>query len=97
MFRSHCCLDSLKEMKGTTISVTVLMSVYNGEPYLSDAIQCILQQTFQNFEFIIINDGSTDSSRETIDHYADQDSRIVPINQENIGLTKSLNKGIALS
>ena len=77
--------------------VTVVMSVYNGEPYLAEAIESILLQTFQDFEFIIINDGSTDSSFETIQKYADKDLRIVPITQENLGLTRSLNIGIQLA
>ena len=70
------------------------MSVYNGELCLTEAIESILNQTFRDFEFLIINDGSTDSSWEIIQRYADKDQRIVPITQENIGLTKSLNKGI---
>ena len=77
--------------------VTVVMSVYNGEPYLAEAIESILLQTFQDFEFIIINDGSTDSSFETIQKCADKDLRIVPVTQENIGLTRSLNIGIQLA
>lgn len=82
-------------MKNPTISV--LMSVYNGEPYLSESIESILNQTYRDFEFIIINDGSTDSSWETIQHYAAQDGRVIPISQGNIGLTKSLNRGIQLA
>ena len=75
-------------------TISVLMSVYNGELCLTEAIESILNQTFRDFEFLIINDGSTDSSWEIIQRYADKDQRIVPITQENIGLTKSLNKGI---
>ena len=70
------------------------MSVYNGEPYLKQSIESILCQTFEDFEFIIINDGSTDNSWEIIKVYAERDSRIVPVTQKNIGLTKSLNKGL---
>ena len=79
------------------IIISVIMSVYNGENYLVDAIESILHQTFQQFEFIIINDGSIDSSWRIIQQYAEQDPRIVPITQDNIGLTRSLNKGIQLS
>ena len=82
-------------MKAPT--VTVLMSVYNGEPYLTEAIESILNQTYRDFEFIIINDGSSDTSWKIIERYAAEDLRIVPITQENIGLTKSLNKGIKLA
>ena len=73
------------------------MPVYNGEPYLHESIESILNQTFKNFEFIIINDGSNDNSWDIIKEYSEKDPRIVPISQENIGLTKSLNKGIRMA
>jgi glycosyltransferase involved in cell wall biosynthesis len=76
--------------------VTCLMSVYNGESYLCEAIESILDQAFTNFEFIIINDGSTDDSLLIIEKFNDPRIRLV-CNNENIGLTKSLNKGIELS
>ena len=76
--------------------ITVLMPVYNGEDYLKEAIESILNQTFKDFEFLIINDGSTDKTLEILQSY--YDSRIKTINNEkNIGLTKSLNKGLHLS
>jgi len=72
------------------------MSVYNGEPFLREAIDSILQQTFTDLEFLIINDASTDQSVKIIESY--QDSRIQMFsNVENIGLTKSLNKGLDLA
>lgn len=76
------------------IKVTVLMSVYNGGRYLREAIGSILNQTFRDFEFLIINDGSTDSTREIISSYDDYRIRLIN-NEVNIGLTKSLNKGLA--
>jgi glycosyltransferase involved in cell wall biosynthesis len=76
--------------------VTVLMSVYNGEKYLSEAIDSILGQTFEDFEFLIIDDGSTDSSSEVIRSYTDPRIRLIK-NGENIGLTCSLNKGLKLA
>lgn len=75
--------------------ITVVMSVYNGADHLSESIESILTQTFKDFEFIIINDGSTDRTQKIIDSY--KDKRISVINQENCGLTKSLNTGISLS
>lgn len=75
--------------------VSVVMSVYNGEKYLREAIDSVLNQTFKDFEFIIINDGSTDETQEILESY--NDSRIILIHQKNMGLTKSLNKGIALA
>jgi len=78
-----------------TPKVSVVMSVYNGEKYLREAIESILNQSFREFEFIIVNDGSTDKTTEIIGSY--NDSRIAIINNEkNIGLTKSLNKGLKI-
>lgn len=77
--------------------ISVVMSVYEGEPYLREAIESILNQTFKDFEFIIINDGSTDQSWSIIQEYTEKDQRIVPVIQDNIGLTKSLNKGISMA
>ncbi len=76
--------------------VTVLMSIYNGEKYLHQAINSILNQTFKDFEFLIINDGSTDGTAEILQSYNDFRIRIIN-NEKNIGLTKSLNKGLKLA
>ena len=76
-----------------TPRISIVMSVYNSEKYLREAIDSILKQTFKDFEFIIINDGSTNGTREILESY--NDPRIILIHQENMGLTKSLNKGIA--
>ena len=75
--------------------ISVVMSVYNGEKYIRDAIDSILYQSFTNFEFIIVNDRSTDRSLEIIESYNDE--RIVLLNQNNSGLAKSLNNGINVS
>ncbi len=77
--------------------ITVLMSVYNAADDLKDSVESILNQTYSNFEFIIINDGSTDGSQEILEYYAKKDSRIILINQDNAGLTKALNNGIKVS
>lgn len=73
-------------------TISVVMSVYNGQDYLSAAIESILNQKFKDFEFIIINDGSTDSSLKIIKQY--KDPRIVIISRKNKGLVASLNEGI---
>ena len=78
--------------------ISVIMSVYNSEKYLSESIESILNQTFSDFEFIIIDDGSIDNSLDIIEMYSKKDSRIQIIRNEiNIGLTKSLNKGITFA
>ena len=72
---------------------SVVMSVYNGEEYLKEAIDSILHQSYANFEFIIIDDASTDGSLEIIQSY--NDPRIIILqNNENLFLAASLNKGI---
>ncbi len=73
--------------------VSVVMSVYNGEAYLTDAIQSVLDQTFTDFEFIIINDGSTDSSIGILEDFNRRDPRIRLIDQDNTGLTAALRTG----
>jgi hypothetical protein len=78
--------------------VSVVMSVYNGERYLREAIESILSQTFTDFEFLIIDDGSTDNSADIIRAYQNHDPRIRLVqNDANIGLTRSLNKGLDLA
>lgn len=75
--------------------ISVLLPVYNGGEYLQTAIDSILNQTFSDFEFIIINDASTDDSEKVI--LSNTDSRIVYIkNEQNLGLIKTLNKGLDL-
>lgn len=75
--------------------VSVIMSVYNGEKYLRESIESILGQTFKDFEFIIINDGSTDKSENIIKSF--NDPRIKLISRSNKGLVASLNEGIEKS
>jgi glycosyltransferase involved in cell wall biosynthesis len=79
--------------KNNLPQVSVVMSVYNAGSYLQEAIDSILNQTFSNFEFIIVNDGSTDDSLSVIKSY--NDNRIVLLDQVNSGLSKALNDGIA--
>lgn len=73
-------------------TISVVMSVYNGADYVREAIDSILGQTFFDFEFIIINDGSTDKTSEILLSYSDK--RIVVISQKNQGLVRSLNIGV---
>lgn len=73
--------------------VSVLMSVYNAEKYLKTAIESILNQSYKNFNFIIVDDGSTDSSKDIINSYNDYRIKVI-INEKNRGLVYSLNKGL---
>jgi len=77
--------------------ISVLMPVYNAEKYIQAAVESILKQTFTDFEFIIINDGSTDGTLKILEDYALQDERIRLISRENKGLVATLNEGVALA
>ena len=81
-------------MAKTTPRISVVMPVYNAERYLKEAIDSILEQTYENFELIAINDGSKDKSGEILDHYAKIDRRVVVVHQKNSGIVKTLNSGI---
>jgi len=79
-----------------TPMISVVMPVYNGKKYLNEAIDSILNQSYTDFEFIILNDGSTDQTEDIILSY--DDPRIVYVkNEENLQIVKTLNKGIALA
>mgnify|MGYP001176348068 CR=1 FL=1 len=77
--------------------ITVLLSVFNGEEWLVECIESILEQSYRDFEFLIIDDGSLDNTLEIIKRYATLDERIRYITQGNMGLTKSLNKGLKIA
>ncbi len=84
-----------KFVSGIVPKVSVVMSVYNGEKYVCEAIDSILGQTFSDFEFIIIDDGSIDNSGEIIRSF--KDNRIILIQQDNHGMAASWNRGIDIS
>ncbi|MDE1313008.1 glycosyltransferase [Vibrio aestuarianus] len=77
--------------------ISVILPVYNAELYLSEAVDSILNQTVNDFELILIDDGSTDGSLSIAQAYAKQDERVVLISQPNMGLVETLNKGISLA
>ncbi len=76
-------------------AISVLMPCYNVEKYVASAINCILAQTFENFEFIIINDGSSDKTDEIISGFSDK--RIKYFNRARKGIVEQLNFGISVS
>jgi len=86
----------VRRPEGRSPRVSVAMAVYNGERYLREAIESILGQTFGDFEFLIIDDGSTDRTSDIIRSY--EDSRICLVqNERNQGVTPSLNRGLRLA
>lgn len=75
--------------------VSVIMPVFNGEEHLNEAVASVLDQTFEDFEFIIINDGSVDNTSKILESYSDDRIRIVQ--RENKGFAYSLNEAIQLA
>lgn len=76
--------------------ISIILPAYNAEKYLATAIESILQQSFKDFEFIILNDGSTDNTEKIILSYTDSRIRYIK-NEKNLKLIKTLNKGIELA
>jgi glycosyltransferase involved in cell wall biosynthesis len=74
------------------VKVSVVMTAYNAEKYLSEAIQSVLDQTLTDFEFIIANDGSTDNSLTIMQEFQKQDERIIIDDHENMGMAESVNR-----
>lgn len=72
--------------------VSVIMPVYNAEAYLAEALDSLLRQTYENFELIIINDGSKDNSQAIIDTYVARDDRIIALHQTNKGVVAAANR-----
>jgi glycosyltransferase involved in cell wall biosynthesis len=77
--------------------LSVIMPVYNAAPFLSDAIESILGQTYTRFEFIIVDDQSTDGSRNIIAGYAGKDHRILPVFRDQRGIAGAMNEGVRLA
>jgi glycosyltransferase involved in cell wall biosynthesis len=92
-------MNTLNVSSQTTIDtlVSVVMTVYNGEDFLRETIESVLNQTHKNIEFIIIDDGSADNSANIVKEYMSKDSRIKLYQQKNGGLPVALNKGIELA
>ena len=76
------------------LPISVVMSCYNAERWLAESIESVLHQTWQDFEFIIVDDGSKDGTSRIIRNFAKTDSRIIPVSKANTGLADSLNTGI---
>lgn len=79
------------------IKISVIMPVYRVEEYVGKAIESILGQTFMDFEFLIVDDGTPDRSGEICDEYAKRDSRIQVIHKENGGAPSARNTAIDLA
>jgi glycosyltransferase involved in cell wall biosynthesis len=76
--------------------ISVILPVFNGEKYILESVRSILNQTFDDFELIIVDDGSSDSTLRIIRSISDSDSRVIVISRENRGLVYSLNEAVEL-
>ena len=77
--------------------VSVIMPIYNVEKYLSESIESVLNQTYSNFELILVEDGSPDGCASIVDAYAKKDKRVIPIHKKNAGVDAARNNGISLA
>ena len=77
--------------------ISVVMSAFNAEKFIETSIESIIGQTYEDFEFLIINDGSSDKTLEIIEKFKKLDERIILIDRKKRGLIASLNEGISLS
>src|SRR5687768_11385814 len=77
--------------------VSVLLPVFNGARYLPESVASIREQTYRDFELIIVDDGSTDSTPEIADNFARQDARVRVLNRPNTGVVGASNDGLALA
>ena len=77
--------------------ISVIVPVYNSAVYLTECLDSLKNQNFKDVEFIIINDGSKDSSGEIIDNYAKNDSRFIAIHKNNEGVSAARNDGLKIA
>lgn len=82
------------ELKNSNLLVSIIIPAYNGEAYLQECLDSLLNQTYDNIQIIIVNDGSVDATGDILAEYAKKDERIVAINQKNQGTSAARNVGI---
>ena len=80
-----------------TPKISVVMPVYNADAFLNDAVESVLNQSFRDFEFVIVNDGSSDKTCSILEKYASEDDRIRIFHQENLGMIAALNRGCLMA
>ena len=75
--------------------MSIITPLYNGEEFIKDAVESVLAQTYENWELLVIDDGSADNGYNIVKEYSDKDKRIKLLkNEKNSGVTKTRNKGI---
>ena len=76
------------------MGLSVIVPVYNGEKYIKDCLESIINQTYKDLQIIVVNDGSTDNTEAIVGEIADKDSRVQLINKENGGVSSARNVGL---
>lgn len=85
-------------MSKSAVLVSIVMPAYNCEKYIVDAINSVLAQTYQNWELLVLDDGSKDNTLQIINEFGKKDSRVRPLqNEKNMGVSATRNKGIDLA
>lgn len=87
--------DERRTVMGENALISVVIPVYNGEKYVAEMVEMLKAQTYQNFEALLINDGSTDRTAEVIERETEGDSRFILVNKKNSGPSGSRNKGLS--
>ncbi len=87
----------MKKREDKTLQVSIIVPIYNSEKRLNKCIESVINQTYNNFELILINDGSTDGSSEICSEYSEKDARIIVLNQKNQGVSVARNQGINIA
>lgn len=90
-YSNFCLLNEKKYKKKFSPKVSIIIPVYNGENYLSEAIDSALNQSYKNYEIIVVNDGSTDNTEDIVKKYKD---KLIYYKKENGGVSSALNVGI---
>lgn len=84
----------MTHISGRPPTVSVILPVYNAAQFLPSALESVLQQTYRDFELLVIDDGSTDESGNVINGYSAKDRRIRALRHSNVGITETLNRGL---
>ena len=87
----------MEHKKESNIDVSIVMAVFNEEENIEDAIESVMNQEYSNFEVIVINDGSKDSTERIVNSEYEEENKVSIFSQKNKGLSSSLNRAIKIS
>ena len=96
-YRDNKLNKDLFKDENRNVKISVIVAVYNVEPWIRECLDTLINQTFEDIEIICINDGSTDNSGKILEEYAKEDNRIIVITQENRGVSATRNRGMEVS